>query len=407
MHPYGPDVPWRLDPSIAFLNHGSFGACPVPVIAAQRALIDRLEADPVRFLSVDIDDLIGDARAIVSRFLGADPEGLVFVPNATTGVSTVLRSLAFRPGDELLTTDHEYNATLNALAEVARRDGARVVVARIPLPITNPGDVVEAILAAVTPRTRLALVSHITSPTAAVLPIEAIVRELDARGIDTLVDAAHAPGQVAVDVEALGAAYWTANGHKWLCGPKGSGVLVVRADRRDRIRPLVISHGWNDLADRPRLWKEFDWTGTVDPTPFLALPEAIRVVGALDPGGWPAVMAANRSLALDARARLLGTLGTEPLVPGSMVGSMAAVRLPGDWTTSALDALGRALRDDGVVVPVVGFPVPAARDRAADPPAVGIMRVSAQRYNEPADYDRLTAALGRRLADRLPARGPS
>lgn len=400
MHPYGPAFPWRLDPSITFLNHGSFGACPVPVLEAQRALIDRLEADPVRFLAGEIEARIADARSAVAAFIGADPEGLVFVPNATTGVSTVLRSLAFQPGDELLTTDHEYNATLNALAEVARRDGARVVITRLPLPITGPDEVVAAILAAVTPRTRLALVSHITSPTAAVLPIEAIVRALDARGVDALVDAAHAPGQVAVDVTALGAAYWTANGHKWLCGPKGSGVLVVRADRRDRIRPLVVSHGWNDAADRPRLWKEFDWTGTVDPTPYLALPEAIRVVAGLDPGGWPGVMAANRTLALEARAVLLEALGTEPVVAGSMVGSMAAVRLPSDWTTAALEALGHGLRAEGFVVPTVGFPVRAARDRVTDPPAVGILRVSAQRYNEPADYARLAEALGRRLGRR-------
>lgn len=399
MHPYGPGSPWRLDPSIVFLNHGSFGACPLPVLEAQRSLLDRLEADPVRFLAREIDDRLAGARAAMSAFLGADPEGLVFVPNATTGVSTVLRSLAFRPGDELLTTDHEYNATLNALAEVARRDGARVVIARIQLPIRGPDEVVEAILAAVTPQTRLALVSHVTSPTAAVLPIERIVRALDARGVDTLVDAAHAPGQVAVDVGALGAAYWTANGHKWLCGPKGSGVLVVRADRRDRIRPLVVSHGWNDAADRPRLWKEFDWTGTADPTPYLALPDAVRVVAALHPDGWPGVMAANRALAIEARGRLLATLGTEPLVPESMVGAMAAVRLPGDWTTAALEALERGLHDDGVVVPVVGFPVPAARALAGDPPAFGIVRASAQRYNEPADYERLAVA----LAVRLPA----
>lgn len=370
----------------------------MPVLAAQRALADRLEANPVRFLDVDLEGLLAEARNAVAAFLGADPEGLVFVPNATTGVSTVLRSLRFRPGDEVLTDDHEYNATLNALAEVARRDGATVTRVAIPVPISAADDVVAAFVAAVSPRTRLALVSHITSPTAAVLPIERIVRELEARGIDTLVDAAHAPGQVAVDVAALGAAYWTANGHKWLCGPKGSGVLVVRADRREAIRPLVISHGFNDPADRPRLWKEFDWVGTTDPTPYLALAAALRVVGGLDPAGWPGIMAANRALALEARATLLEAVGGAPLMPEPMVGSMAAVRLPGGWTDLGLAALKAALRDeDGIEVPVIGFPVRAARARVRDDPTLGLIRVSAQRYNEPADYERLAAALAKHL----------
>lgn len=397
MRPYGPQSPWRLDPSVAFLNHGSFGACPVPVLAAQRAIVDRLEEEPVRFMA-QLDDRLAEARSRLAAFLGADPEGLVFVPNATTGVSTVLTSLRFEPGDELLATDHEYNATLNAAARVAARDGARVVLARMPVPIPDPDAVVAAVLGAVTPRTRIALVSHITSPTAAVWPIERIVRELAARGIDTLVDAAHAPGQVPVDVSGLGAAYWTANGHKWLCGPKGSGVLVIRADRRDRIRPLVTSHGHNDPADRPGLWKLFDWLGTADPSPYLALPVAIDVVGGLDPAGWPGLMAANRQAALAARNRLLALAGTMALVPDGMVGSMVAIGLPGTWTDASLDRLERTLREeDGTEVPLVGFPVRAARVDPDAPPDLGIVRVSAQRYVEPADVERLVHALSRRL----------
>ena len=235
---------------------------------------------------------LADARERIGAFLGADPAGLAFVPNATTGVNTVLRSLRFEPGDELLTTDHEYNATLNTLHAVARRDGASVSVARIPVPIGDPADALAAIVDAVTPRTRLALISHITSPTALILPIERIVAELDARGVDTLVDAAHAPGMVPVDVASLGAAYWTGNGHKWLCGPKGSAVLSVRADRRSLIDPLVVSHGANEpLRGRERYRLEFDWTGTGDPTAGLALADAIEWVAAQDPEAgrrsWP------------------------------------------------------------------------------------------------------------------------
>ena len=199
-------TPWLLDPEVSYLNHGSFGACPAPVLEAQRAWRDRLEAEPVRFLDGELEPALDAVRDEVAAFLGAEPEGIAFVANATTGVSTVLASQRFAPGDELLAGDHEYNATLNALQAAAERDGARVVVAHIPFPIHDPAQAVEAYLEAVTPRTRLALVSHVTSPTALVLPVAALVRELDRHGVDTLVDGAHAPGMVPVDLDAIGAA---------------------------------------------------------------------------------------------------------------------------------------------------------------------------------------------------------
>jgi len=398
MRPFAPETPWRLDPAITFLNHGSFGACPVPVLAAQRALIDDLEARPIQFLWREFEERMDAARLDVARFLGADPEGLVFVPNVTTGISSVLQSLRLRPGDELLTTDHEYNAILNALDTAAEDARARVVVAQIPLPIRHPEQAVEALLSAVTPRTRLAVVSHVTSPTALVLPIETIVRELDRLGVDTLVDGAHSAGMVPVDLGALGAAYWSGNGHKWLCGPKGVGMLHVRADRRAMIRPLVTSHGRNDArTDRPRLWIEFDWQGTGDPTSYLALPEAVRVVGDLDPAGWPGVMAGNRALALAARDRIQAALGLEPLAPNEMIGSMAALELRGVTTDAAGEALNVSLyAGDAIEVPIAGWPVPAARNTPDSNPSKVLLRISAQRYNEAADYERLAQALVRR-----------
>jgi isopenicillin-N epimerase len=404
VRPYGPDSPWRFEPGLVYLTHGTFGATPVPILEAQRALMDELEASPVRVLDREFEARRDAARVEVAQFLGADPEGVVIVPNATTGVSTVLRSLRIRPGDELLTTDHEYNAMLNATRLAADDAKARVVVARIPMPIRHAEEVVEALISAVTPRTRLAIVSHVTSPTGLVFPIEAIVRELDRLGVDTLVDAAHAPGQVAVDVDGLGAAYWTGNGHKWLCGPKVSGVLAVRADRRRGIRPLVTSHGWNDQReDRHDLWKEFDWQGTSDPTAFLALPLAIRLVGSLDPGGWPGLMASNRELALEARRRLEALFGVEPVAPESMVGAMPTVRVPA--LTSDEDALTmtQALHDEArIEVPFTSWPVRGARERVTDPPAQVLVRVSAQRYNDVSDIDRLADELAARFVAARP-----
>jgi isopenicillin-N epimerase len=390
------DLGWRLDPAVTFLNHGSYGACPEPVLAVQQTLRDRLEREPVRFLSGDLPGLLDEARTAVGRFLGADPEGLAFVSNATTGCNAVLQSLRFAPGDELLTDDHEYNATINAMRAVAARDGARVVVAPVPFPIAGPEVVLDAVLGAVTDRTRLVVVSHVTSPSALIFPVAELVAELDGRGIDTLVDAAHAPGMLAVDVGALGAAYWTGNGHKWLCGPKGSAVLWVRADRRGLIHPLVVSHGANaPLAGRTRFRHEFDWVGTSDPTGFLTLPAAIDWMAMQAPGGWPAIMASNHALALDARDRLSAALGIEPPAPDSMLGSMAT--LPLDWLPAEDDAaaaFGRRLEaEERIQVPVGVWPVPAGRTDGVRPTVA--VRVSAQRYNEPADYDRLAAALVR------------
>ncbi len=396
MRPYSSESPWDFDPAITFLTHGTFGACPRPVLEYQAGLIREMEADPIRFFDRELEGRMDSARREVAAFLNADPEGMVVVPNATSGVATVLASLRLRPGDELLTNDHEYNATLNQLDAAAERAKARVVRVRVPLPIRHPQEVVEAHLAAVTPRTRVALISHVTSPSGLVFPIDTLVRELDRMGVDTVVDAAHAPGMVPIDLEALGAAYWTGNGHKWLCGPKTAGVLVVREDRRDHVLPLVTSHGRNDpRTDRPPLWKEFDWQGTLNLTAFLSLPEAFRVIAGLRSGGWPAHMAANREMALAGRRLLHDALGTEPIAPESMIGSMASIALPAPLSDDEAKALTTSLAlDDGIEVPAVAFPVRAARgpDGAT---ASGFIRISAQRYNEPVDYERLAAALVR------------
>lgn len=393
---------WLIEPGTLFLNHGSFGACPREVLVTQQALRERLEAQPVRFLSRDLEGLLDAARGELGRFVGGDREGLAFVPNATAGVNTVLRSLRFAPGDELLTTDHEYNASVNALRFAAQRDGALVVVAHIPFPIGSPGEALGAILACVTPRTRLVLVSHVTSPTALVLPIGELVAELRRRGVETLVDGAHAPGMLPLELDALGDAYYTGNAHKWLCAPKGAAFLYVRADRRSAIRPLAISHGANATrADRPRFRLEFDWTGTFDPTAYLSIPAAIRFVGSLLPGGWPEVMEANSQLARAGRDAICQTLGVVPPAPDEMLGSMAAVLLPGDPSPSTAlsplddDPLQWALREHfGIEVPVLPWPQAWA---ASEQVPRRLLRISAHLYNSMEQYDALAAALAELL----------
>ena len=289
---------WLLEEGLAFLNHGSFGACPRAVLEEQSRLRAEMERNPVRFLWREIAGRIDAAREELARFLGADVEDLAFVTNATTAVNSVLRSLDLQPGDELVATDHGYNACNNVLAECARRSGAKVVTAEIPFPIAGPDDVVSAVLAAVTPRTRLVLIDHVTSPTALVLPVAEIIREMDARGIDVFVDGAHAPGMLPLDLRALGPAYYTGNLHKWVCAPKGAGFLFARRDRQAGLHPATISHGYNTpRPGRSRFHDEFDWQGTLDVTAWLAVPAALRFCESLFPGGWTELMAHNHQLA--------------------------------------------------------------------------------------------------------------
>jgi isopenicillin-N epimerase len=380
---------WFLEQDIDFFNHGSFGACPQLVLDFQSHLRRQLERQPIRFFLKEYEPLWDKARAALAGFLGAAPADLVFVPNATAGVNTVLQSLALRQGDELMVTDHAYNACRNSLDYVAARSGSRVVPVSIPFPLQGTPDVIEPILSAVTSRTRLALLDHVTSPTALIWPLAELVRELDRRGVDVLVDGAHAPGMLPLKLDRLGAAYYTGNCHKWLCAPKGSGFLHVRRDRQPTVRPLVISHGANSLRrDRSRFLLEFGWVGTADPTPYLCVPEALRVMGNLLPGGWPGLMRRNRTLALEGRTILCQALGLEPPCPEAMLGSMAAVPLPRSRSRGAmrpgLDPLQVQLwKKFRIEVPVIPWPRPPER----------LLRISAQIYNSKDQFERLAQAL--------------
>jgi isopenicillin-N epimerase len=358
---------WLLDPDVAHLNHGSFGACPREILDEQSRWRARMEANPMQLFLRDLESLGDAARERLGAFVGARGEDLAFVPNATFGVNAVARTL--RPGDEVLVTDHGYNACVNALAG----SGARLICAQIPLP-TSEDQVVDAILSAASERTRLALVDHVTSPTGLVWPMAPLVAELERRNIAVLVDGAHAPGMLPLQIEALGAAYYVGNCHKWLCAPKGAAFLWARPDKQADLRPPILSHGANATrTDRSRFRLEFDWMGTSDPTAWLSLPFAI------DFFDWEKSREHNRALALEGRRILCEALGVPPLAPESMIGSLAAVALPdGD----AFD-LQRRLWERKIEVPIVPWPAPPRR----------LVRISAQLYNHADQYRELATAL--------------
>ncbi|HEX6160527.1 MAG TPA: aminotransferase class V-fold PLP-dependent enzyme, partial [Thermoanaerobaculia bacterium] len=365
-----------------------FGATPYVVLEAQSRFREQMEREPVRFFVRELEALLDEARGKLAGFLHADPEGLAFVPNATAGVNAVLRSLDLDKFDELVVTTQEYNASRNALDYVAQVAGAKVVEVEIPFPVDSPETVIERVMERVTDRTRLALIDHITSQTALIFPIRELVQRLKERGVDTLVDGAHAPGYLPLDLREIDAAYYTGNLHKWVCAPKGAAFLYVRKNRRASIRPIAISHGANATReDRSRFLLEFDWTGTFDPTAWLSIPRAIDFVGGLLPGGWPEIMRRNKALAIEG-ATMIGL----PRAPEEMLGAMVAMLLPDGEAATAPSLYGDPLQDallfeDQIEVPVVPWPRPPKR----------LLRISAHLHNERGDYEKLAKALQRRL----------
>lgn len=384
---------WGLDPEITYLNHGSFGACPKAVLAELHRLQIEMEREPATFLSRKAPERMAQARRALGAFVSAAPEDLAFVPNATMGINSVLRSLPLQPGDELIVSDHEYNASRNVLEYVAHESQSRVVVVEIPFPLSGPSIVVERMQRAVTSRTRLALVDHVTSSTGMLMPLAELIEMFHGRGVAVLVDGAHAPGMIPLDIEALSPDYYTGNCHKWICSPKSAGFLYVRPGLQNEVRPAVISHGANaGLEGNARFRAEFEWMGTRDITPWLCVPTAISYVGSLLPGGWPEVMSRNHDLAVEGRRLIAGRLGVEPPCPEEMLGSLATLHLPESkmfeavYATSALDLvpLQEALfYQHKIEVPVLTCP------ESGKP----TLRISAQLYNELDDYERLTQAL--------------
>jgi isopenicillin-N epimerase len=350
-----------------------------------------MEAEPVQFLWRQYEERLEPARQELARFVGAKSKDLVFITNATAGVNAVVRSLKLRRGDEVLTTNLDYNACHNVLVEAVRQAGAKLVVANVPFPLNAADEITAAILQAVTRRTRIALLDHVTSNTALVLPLSQIIRELEARGVETLVDGAHAPGMLPLKLRDLRPTYYTANLHKWVCAPKGAAFLWVREDKQAEVQPAVISHGNN----RPRpgftpFQDRFDWAGTFDPSAWFCVGEAIRFMGGLLPGGWPELYRRNHDLVVAARRMLCEQWQVEPPCPESLVGSIATIPMPEKLQSAPpsgkIDREQLRLYDKfGIEVPLMRFGQPERR----------WLRVSAQIYNSPAEYAYLAAAMNR------------
>lgn len=376
---------WGLDPQAIFLNHGSYGATPKTVLQAQSAWRERLEAQPVKFMGEVLPQALRAAAAELAHFVGAEPENLVFVENATSGVNAVLRSLNFQPGDEIACTNQGYGAVQQAIQWVCGKMGSLPVEAQIPFPIAGPEQIIAAFEAILTPQTRLAVLDHITSPTALIYPLPELIRLCRERGIPVLVDGAHAPGTLPLELENLGADWYTGNAHKWLFAPKGCAFLWVAPHQQAQTHPTVISHGFGQgfLA-------EFDWVGTRDPSAWLAISAALEFIQGL---GIDPIRQHNHTLMMQARQLLLDRLEGIPPAPENMLGFMATLPLPTFWQQWMLDLplpiRARQLHDDlwhthRIEVPIIPF--------------AGQLwvRISAQLYNHLAEYEQLAQVLERR-----------
>lgn len=366
---------WQLDPAIRHLNHGAFGACPLEIFEEQARWRRRMESNPTRFFMVELPKALRGTAEEIAPWLGTKPERLAFIENVTAGTSAVLRSLDFAPGDEILTTDHVYNAVRNTLRHIERRTGAVAIEVSIPEPLDNSNQAIDVITAMITVRTKLIVVDHIASASAATFPVAEIVAVARARGIPILVDGAHAPGSVDLDIDAIGADWYVGNCHKWLCAPRGAAFIVVADRPIPEIHPLAISHAYGQGFPA-----EFDKIGTRDPSAWLSIPASIRFHERL---GGAALRRRNRSLALEIAGVISRETGYAAAASAGLSQSMIALKLP----------LSRAVvREDAATVHDYLY------DRHGIETGITILkgglhlRYSVAAYNDPADYDGLGAA---------------
>jgi isopenicillin-N epimerase len=369
-----------LDPQVIFLNHGSFGATPLPVFEAYQTWQRQLERQPVQFIVHELNTHLTAARHAMGAYIHADPDDLIFVPNATFGVNIVARSLALAPGDEILASDHEYGACENVWDFLCRKTGAVYKRHPIPLPLPTPDEWIEHFWQGVTPRTKVIFLSHLTSPTAATFPVQAVCARARAEGILTLIDGAHAPGQLPLEMEALGADFYTGNAHKWMMTPKGSAILYARREVQPLIEPLVVGWGWSGVPEfhtGSRFLDHHQWLGTNDISAYLTIPAAIRF---MEEYNWDSVRADCHALLTSTLTRLT-----------ALTGLPSAYCSPNDYAQLAIAPLPpvndllalkqRLYADYKIEIPLINW-----HERH-------FVRISVQGYNTQADLDRLVEAL--------------
>ncbi len=371
-----------LDPDITFLNHGSFGACPRPVFEVYQDWQRRLEYQPVQFLTKSLPELLHEARSSLGRYLNAPADELVFIPNATYGVNVIARSLDLQPGDEILASNHEYGACDRTWQYICQKTGGVYRRQAVDLPATSQSDIVEQIWSGVTDRTRLLFISHITSPTALTIPAAELCALAREAGILTLVDGAHAPGQIPVDLGTIGADFYTGNCHKWMLAPKGAGFLYARPEVQHLVEPLVVSWGWQaeeTFTTGSQFVDYFQWRGTDDPAACLTVPAAIQF---MQENGWESVHQQCRSLLSQALVRVSELTSLPGLYPagGGSIHQMGATELPRHPDLKAFKV--RLYDEYQVEVPFVEWE------------GRHFLRISVQAYNDEGDIDRLIQALG-------------
>ncbi len=383
-----------VEPGLTMLNGASYGCVPEVVRDAQRELHRRIELDPVRFYKFDLERYCDDARQAIARLVNCDASDLALVPNGTFAMSSVILNLPLQPGDEIVVTNHEYQATINELTRVCARSGARLVVARVPFPGTTDDNALAAIEEAISPRTRLVICSHIASATSVLFPVERIVRAVRERGVDILIDGAHGPGQVTIDLHAMRPTYYAASCHKWLGASKGTGFLYADPERQKLIKPAVMSCRTHlSRPERKAFLCDFDYVGTEDPTGNLVLPVAIEHLSAQHPGGLAGLQKRNHEIVMQGARLVADAAGVAMPVPEPMVPSMVSLPLPvpeGGVKKGAMydDSLWDALRNEHrIQAPCWALAGVAPR----------LMRVSCQWHNSIADFERLAEVLPRLL----------
>lgn len=378
--------------TLVFLNHGSFGACPRVVFDEYQRRQLELERQPVEFLGRRFDGLLREARAALAAYVHCDADELVYVPNATTGLNTVARSLKLEPSDEILTTDHEYGALDRTWTFLSDKWGATYKHVTIPLPVTTPQDFIERVWAGVTPRTRVIFLSHITSPTALTFPVQEICRRAREAGILSIIDGAHVAGQLPLDLTALGADFYSSNCHKWMMSAKGSAFLYARREVQPLVEPLVVSWGWQPiLPAESKFVQEQEWQGTRDIAAYLSVPPAIEFMRAHN---WDAVRADCHALACYARQIISDLTQLEPISPESAIDAQGN---PYHWFSQMVAlplppcdpaALKQRLYDEyKIEVPIITW-----NNRH-------LIRISIQGYNTRAQVDALRDALAKLLPE--------